>query len=137
MNESLIAAAAIGFIVGQLWNTIVAAFKSREQSKERQILLNKVLAGGDPAVNYNLNLVDEVTKAPQAVAAAVEAEVRQKTPDEEIPNPWDDHPDYEGCEVSFDTDRGQAMIFNPNAADGPDCWEEKIEVFMDRLENND
>lgn len=133
---SLSLGACGGFILGTMWNTMVEAWKSSQDFKERQLLINKLISNGDPAVNYNLNLTDKVAQAPQVTSAAVQSEVSQRQAvAEEILPPWHDHPDYAGCDVTFDENTGKAMIFDPNAADGPDIWEEPIEVFMGKLEN--
>lgn len=132
---SLALGAAGGFIFGTLWNTILGVWKSRQDFQERQLLINKLISNGDPAVNYNLNLTDQVSQAPQTVKAAVNSEVRQRQAVEPEPvAPWDFHPDYQGCDVTFDEENNRVMIFDPNAVDGPDCWDEPMDVFYKKLE---
>lgn len=134
--SSIAVGVLVGLVVGTVWNTISTYLRSRTDFKERQLLINKLLAGGDAAQNYNLNLTDQVSTSTQAVQAAVQTEVRQRQGvEEEAPKPWDQHPLYHGCDVTFDEESDTVLIFDPNAVDGPDCWEEKTEVFWAQIEN--
>lgn len=125
---------AVGFQMGALWNTIIGLWQSSQMTKERQLLINKLLSGGDATAVYNLNLADKVSQGKEVVKAAIKSEVERRETPEPIETPWNNHPDYAGCDITFDVERGVVMVFDPEAVDGPDCWEEPIDVFNEKLE---
>jgi len=129
----LIFAFGVGWAVARL-DDILNTYRTRVEHKERMLLFDKALSGGNPVDLYNLRVADSVSQRKETIQAATMKEVGRATHEEEPAEPWANDPLYGRCEVSIDMHAGVFHIFDPLALDGPDTWTEEIGPFMSKWE---
>jgi len=131
----ILVAIAAGWLFARL-DDLILGYREYLASQERIRMFDKAITKGDPIALYNLKIAERVGESKEAVEANVAHEIARKEGAEQVtgPAPWEDHPDYAGCDVFIDMVNGKAMIFNPNAVDGPEIWDEELDVFMAKFE---